>query len=152
MKTYTAITRGLNHKTFKFETCDGNQAKKKVIEKFGLADILICDEETGEKFPLVDEWLTNNAYISRCMQSGRFLLYVKHVCKRRPSDFIPVIEVTKDIVPETIVNEYGMRMADKSTHKVGDWYIGFPKAEIESQEFAFKGFCEKYGGLTFETI
>lgn len=151
MKTYTAIKNKTNE-TITFVTCDGNMAKRKAEERFGLADVTIREEETGEEFPLIDEWLSDSAYVSRCMVSGRYHLYIRDKWDGKTMTFAPVIGVTKEIVPETIVNEYNEREADKTTHKVGDWYIGFPKGEIEGHDFAFKNFCEKYGKLTFKAI
>ena len=84
------------------------------------------------------------------MVSGRYNLYIRNTWHGKNMTFAPVIGVTKEIVPETIVNEYNEREADKTTHKVGNWYVGFPKNE--NGEFAFKNFCEKYGKLTFKAI
>ena len=84
------------------------------------------------------------------MVSGRYHLYIRHTWDGRTMTFAPVIGVTKEIVPETIVNEYNEREADKTTHKVGNWYVGFPKGD--NGEFVFKNLLEKYGKLTFKAI
>ena len=139
MKTYTA-TNNVNGKSFTFETCDGNMAKRKAQEKFGLADITIRDEETGEEFPLIDEWLSDTAYVSRCMQSGEYLLYIKHTYPgSKVKEFAPIIDLTKE------------RM-DDSTHKMGSWYVAFPPAELEGAKYAFLDFCSNRGGIDFEEI
>ena len=153
MKTYTANNNRTN-KTITFVAYDGNMAKREAEKRLGKDDITIRDEETGEEFPLIDAWLSDSAYVSRCMVSGHYHLYIRNTWdgKTKPMTFAPVIHVTKEIVPETIINEYNEREADKTTHQVGNWYIGFPKGEIEGHEFAFKNFCEKYGKLTFKAI
>lgn len=155
MKQYTAIysTETLKNIQYAFQAVDGNMAKSFCHQKFNTTDIIIRDEETGEEFPLIDEWLSDSAYVSRCMTSGCYTLYIYiRNIQDGKMNFAPIISVTKEIVPETIVNEYNECEADKTTHKVGNWYVGFPKAEIEGHEFAFKRFCEKYGKLTFEAI
>lgn len=149
MKTYTA-TNNKTNETFTFTTCDGNMAKSKAQKKYGLEDVTIRDEETGEEFPLIDEWLSDSAYVSRCMVSGRYHLYILNTWGSKVKTFAPVIGVTKEIVPETIINEYNEREADKTTHQIGNWYVGFPNGD--NGEFAFKNFCEKYGKLTFKAI
>jgi hypothetical protein len=154
MKQYTAIysTETLKNIQYAFQAVDGNMAKRFCHEKFNTTDITIRDEETGEEFPLIDEWLSESAYVSRCMTSGRYHLYILNTWDGKHKTFAPVIGVTKELVPETIINEYNERESDKSTHKVGNWFVGFPKGEIEGHEFAFKNFCEKYGKLTFVAL
>lgn len=149
MKQYTAIYSTETHKNiqYAFQAVDGNMAKRFCHQMFNTTDIIIRDEETGDKFPLIDEWLSDSAYVSRCMVSGRYHLYIRDTLDGHPMTFAPVIGVTKEIVPEMTNNEY---KGDKTTHKVGDWYIGFPKGD--NGEFAFKNFCEKYGKLTFKAI
>ena len=154
MKQYTAIysTETLKNIQYAFQAVDGNMAKKFCHQKFNTTDIIIRDEETGDEFPLIDEWLSDSAYVSRCMTSGRYHLYIRDTWDGKTMTFAPVIGVTKEIVPETVINEYNECEADKTTHQVGNWYVGFPKGEIEGHEFAFKNFCEKYGKLTFKAI
>lgn len=152
MKEYTAIysTEAIKDINYSFKAIDGNAAKSFCHYKFSAKDITIRDDETGEEFPMVDEWLSDTAYVSRCMTSGRYLLYIRNTWDGKTMTFAPVIGVTKEIVPETIVNEYNEREADKTTHKIGNWYVGF---QMEGNgTFAFKDFCEKYGKLTFEAI
>ena len=152
MKTYTAIysTETQKNIQYSFQACDGNMAKRFCQQKFNTTDIIIRDEETGEEFPIIDEWLSESAYVSRCMVSGRYNLYIRNTWSGKEKTFAPVIGVTKEIVPETIINEYNEREADKTTHKIGNWYVGFPKGD--NGEYAFKNFCEKYGKLTFKAI
>ena len=139
MKTYIA-TNNKTNETFTFVTCDGNIAKRKAEKKFGLADVTIRDEKTGEEFPLIDEWLSDTAYISRCMQSGEYLLYIKHTYPgSKVKEFAPIIDLTKE------------RM-DDSTHKLGEWYVAFPPAELEGAKYAFLDFCSNRGGIDFEEI
>lgn len=151
MKTYTAIysTETQKNIQYAFQAVDGNMAKRFCHEKFNTTDIIIRDDETGEEFPLIDEWMSDSAYVSRCMVSGRYHLYIRNTWDGKHKTFAPVIGVTKELVSETAINEYNERVADPSTHKVGNWFVGFPKGEIEGHEYAFKGFCEKYGKLTF---
>ena len=153
MKTYTA-TNNKTSETFTFTTCDGNMAKRKVERKFGLTDITIREEETGEEFPLVDEWLSDSAYVSRCMTSGDYLLYIKHTYPggNGKKEFAPIIGVTKDLVTETTINENNEITAEKSTHKCGNWYVAFPPAELEGAKYAFLDFCSNRGGIDFEEI
>lgn len=110
MKTYTAINNKTNE-TITFVTCDGNMAKREAEKKFGQADVTIRDEETGEEFPLIDEWLSDSAYVSRCMVSGQYHLYIRNTWDGKTMTFAPVIGVTKEIVPETIINEYNEHAA-----------------------------------------
>ena len=151
MKQYTAIysTETQKNIQYAFQAVDGNMAKRFCHQMFNTTDIIIRDEETGEEFPLIDEWLSDSAYVSRCMVSGRYHLYIRNTWEGKPMTFAPVIGVTKEIVPETIITLLGDKI-DKTTHKVGDWYIGFPK--LDNGEFAYKNFCEKYGKLTFKAI
>jgi len=155
MKTYTAIysTKSRKNIHYTFEAVDGNMAKSFCHKKFRTTDIIIRDEDTDEEFPLIDEWLSDSAYVSRCMTSGRYLLYIyiQNILTGK-MNFAPIIEVTKEIVPETIINEYNECEATKTTHKVGNWYVGFPKAETKGHKFAFKDFCNKYGKITFKAI
>lgn len=110
MKTYTAINNKTNE-TITFVTCDGNMAKREAEKKFGQADVTIRYEETGEEFPLIDEWLSDSAYVSRCMVSGQYHLYIRNTWDGKTMTFAPVIGVTKEIVPETIINEYNEHAA-----------------------------------------
>ena len=142
MKQYTAIysTKTLKNIQYAFQAVDGNMAKKFCHQKFNTTDIIIRDEETGEEFPLIDEWLSDTAYISRCMQSGEYLLYIKHTYPgSKVKEFAPIIDLTKE------------RM-DDSTHKMGSWYVAFPPAELEGAKYAFLDFCSNRGGIDFEEI
>ena len=147
MKDYTAIysTEAIKNIQYYFHAADGNMAKEFCHYKFSAKDITIRDEETGEEFPMVDEWLSDSAYVSRCMVSGRYHLYIRDTWGGKEMSFAPVVEVTKDIVPETVVNEYNESKAVKTTHKVGNWYVGLPSEHL-------KAACENHGKITFEAI
>ncbi len=154
MKTYTALysTDKLKNIEYAFTAIDGNDAKRYCQWKFKTTDIIIRNEETGDEFPLIDDWLTPTAYISKCMTSGRYLLYIKYAWHSDVPEFAPVIEVTKDVVPETIINEHDECEARKTTHSLGGWYVGFPKAKYADEGYDFIDCCTKYGELTFNEI
>lgn len=150
MVNYTAIysTESLKDIEYAFKAVDGNAAKRFCQQKFTTDEIIIRNDDNGETFPLIDEKITPTAYISRCMVSGVYHLYIQHKWDGKTLGFAPVIELTKEYVPETIINEYNECEARKSTHKLGDWYVGFPESEV-GKGFVFKMFCEKYGELNF---
>ena len=79
MKQYTAIysTETLKNIQYAFQAVDGNMAKRFCHQKFNTTDIIIRDEETGEEFPLIDEWLSDRAYVSKDMASNiKYILYI----------------------------------------------------------------------------
>lgn len=99
----------------------------------------------------VEETLTPTANISRCRVSGDYNLNIQYKWHGDKLSFAPVIKVTKELVPETIINEHNECEARKSTHKLGDWYVGFPEKE-EKEGYMYYDFCKKYGKLNFEEL
>jgi len=148
MKQYTAIysTETLKNIQYAFQAVDGNMAKRFCHEKFNTTDITIRDEETGDEFPLIDEWLSESAYVSRDMTSN--IKYILYVYDEKEREFFPIIGMTNHQLNER-TDDGPFYWMGKSTHKCGNWYVALEKSQVEGHEFVCKNYCEKYGKLTF---
>lgn len=142
MKEYTAIYDSETMKgiQYYFKAVDGNKAKEFCHRKFSVDDIMIRDEQTGEVFPMVDEYLNDKSYVSRCMNSGIYNLYILYTWgDNGKATFAPVIELTKEQTKE-------------STHKIGKWFVNFEAGNSEEYRLTTQSFCEKNGNLIFEKL
>ena len=151
MKTYTAIysTKALKNIQYAFQAVDGNMAKMFCHQKFNTTDIIIRDEETGYEFPLIDEWLSDTAYVSRDMCSN--IKYTLYVFEKEYNEFLPIIGMTDHRLVER-TDDGKFYWMEKSTHKCGKWYAEFPKSDVEGIKYAFLQYCENHGKITFEEL
>lgn len=117
-------------------------------------DITITNMGKGETFPLAIEILSDYAYIghSRLMnESIQYILFILSGYDGTIPVYSPVIGVDKEMVIDSFCDEHFVTH-NKSTHKIGKWYVGFPKAEIKGVEYAFKDYCENHGKIKFEKL
>ena len=150
---YTAIENRTG-KQIEIEAYDDNSAMFKISGMTAERDITITNTNKGESFPLAIEILSDSAYIghSRLMgESISYILYILADYDGKIPVYSPIIGVDKSRIDETFCDEHFVTH-DKSTHKIGGWYVGFPKSDIEGHEFAFIDYCENHGKIKFERL
>ena len=65
-------------------------------------------------------------------------------------EFFPIVSVSKELLEEK--KEDGWYQMNKSTHKCGNWYVGFEKSNVEGHEYICQDYCEKHGHLVFVSL
>ena len=141
-------------KQIEIEAYDDNSAMFKISGMTAERDITITNTSKGESFPLAIEILSDSAYIGHSRLMGEttdHILYILADYDGKIPVYSPIIGVDKNRIDETFCDEHFVTH-NKSTHKIGNWYVGFPKSDIEGHEFAFIEYCENHGKIKFERL
>lgn len=148
------VTENRTGKEMVIEAYNDNSVMFKICGMTKERDVTITNVDNGETFPLAIDILSDYAYIghSRLMnESIQYTLFILSDYDGTIPVYSPVITVDKEMVVESFCDEHFVNH-NKSTHKIGNWYVGFPKAEIKGVEYAFKDYCENHGKIKFEKL
>ena len=102
-------------------------------------DLTITDNETGETRQMAEEILSDSAYIWAERRLGKVVQYLLFV-RIGEDEGMPAYGAIINVEPDR---------TEDSTHRIGRWYVSFPKSDVKGAKYAFIDACEKNGHILF---
>ena len=138
MKTYT-VKENKTGKTFEVNGYGDGGMLHAIHKKTRELDLTITDNETGETRQMAEEILSDSAYIWAERRMGKVVQYLLFV-RIGEDDGMPAYGAIINVEPDR---------TEGNTHRIGRWYVNFPKSDVKGVKYAFIDACEKNGHLLF---